>query len=55
MLQACDSLALGRRTIVSMPEWTEFQVEIVFSNRMLKQISVRYVFWGTLSSCRLVC
>jgi len=44
MLQACDSLAIGRRTIVSMPECTVFQVEIVFSYRMLKEISASNMF-----------
>jgi hypothetical protein len=38
-----------------MPECSALQVKIVFSNRMLKEISVSYVFWDTLSSCRLVC
>ena len=46
MLQVCDSLASGRRTIVSMPECTAFQVEIVFSNRMQMEISASYMFWG---------
>jgi hypothetical protein len=55
MLQTCDILAIGRRTIVSMPECTAFQVEIVFNNRMLKEISISCVFVRTLSSSRLVC
>jgi hypothetical protein len=45
MLQACDSLVLGRRTIVSMPECcTAYQVEKVYSNRMLKEIRASYMF-----------
>jgi hypothetical protein len=55
MFKICNILAGWKGAIVSMPECTAFQVEIVRSSRMLKEISVSYVFFGTWSSCRQVC
>jgi hypothetical protein len=55
MLKNCDILARWRRVVVSILECTAFQVETVYSNRMLKEIRVSYVFLGTWSSSRLVC
>ena len=55
MLKNWNILAWWRRAIVSMLECTAFQVEILCSNRRLKEISVSYVFLGAWSSCRLVC
>jgi len=44
MFKICNILAGWRGAIVSMPECTVFQVEIVFSYRMLKEISASNMF-----------